>query len=154
MLMGLRCRGEHSRGSWGFWSTSSSCSLPPLPLANSTRSHPGWRAACWRTTAHRCSRVRAEEPLVQWPTGPGVPASITGDRTQAGLSHSNTSLGQAGATKVWGLELLLLATQVCVPPSSDAPASGWRPLVWAAGRPFAHLLVRWGRGGLALGGGR
>lgn len=84
----------------------------------------GRRAAPWHMMAQRCSRVSAERPLAQWPWGLGVPASVTDDRTRAGLFNLNTSLGQAGAMKVWGLELLLVPTPVLVPPSSNAQGLG------------------------------
>lgn len=57
-----------------------------------------------------------------------MPASVTDNRTQAGLFNLNTSLGQAGATKVWGLELLLITTPVLVPPSSNAQGLGMAPV--------------------------
>ena len=49
------------------------------------------------------------------------------------LSKSNTSLGQAGVTKVGGLERLLLTTQVFALLSSDTQQLGKAPISVGSG---------------------
>ena len=65
-----------------------------------------------------------------WFSGPGgLECHNCRQRPNAGsASKSNTSLGQAGATKVWGLELLLVTPPVLIPPSSDAQGLGMVPV--------------------------